>query len=42
VANGQVTIKRLRESGEQKLINSEELGTYLAEYFAKGVSGGGR
>ena len=35
VANGQVTIKHLRESGEQKLINSEELGTYLAEYYSR-------
>ncbi len=35
VSNGQVTIKHLREPGEQKLINSEELATYLTEYYSR-------
>jgi len=35
VDSGQVTIKHLRESGEQKLINTDELDRYLADYFSK-------
>lgn len=35
VASGQVTVKHLREAGEQKSINTEELGKYLAEFFSK-------
>ena len=35
VDNGQVTIKHLRESGEQRLINTDELDGYLADYFSK-------
>lgn len=35
VASGQVTVKHLRESGEQKSINSEKLGEYLADFFSK-------
>jgi len=32
---GQVSVKHLRESGEQKLINADELNGYLADYFSK-------
>lgn len=39
VDSGQVTIKHLRESGEQKRINSKELGSYLAGYFSRIKSG---
>jgi histidyl-tRNA synthetase len=35
VEGGQVTIKHLRESGEQKSINANELDGYLADYFSK-------
>ena len=35
VASKQVTVKHLRESGEQEQIKTEELGTYLAEYFSR-------
>jgi histidyl-tRNA synthetase len=35
IASGQVTVKHLREAGEQKSINSEKLGNYLAEFFSK-------
>jgi histidyl-tRNA synthetase len=35
IASGQVTVKHLRESGEQKSINTEELGLYLADFFTK-------
>ena len=35
IASGQVTVKHLREAGEQKSINTEELGKYLAEFFSK-------
>jgi len=32
---GQVSVKHLRESGEQKLINADELNGYLSDYFSK-------
>lgn len=35
VANGQVTVKQLRESGEQRSINSDELENYLADFFRR-------
>lgn len=35
VANGQVTVKHLRESGEQKLISSDGIGKYLTENLQK-------
>ncbi len=35
VANGQVTVKQLRESGEQRSIDSDELENYLADFFRR-------
>ena len=35
VANGQVTVKHLREAGEQKLVSSEGIGKYITENLQK-------